>query len=372
MSARQLIYVSPEPEREGHASYTHVHEIIGGLRDQGWQVDLFCPRYDDTNLPGPLARLLGIAQAMWRGIASPRGRIYYMRWHFAAWPVAAWAKFKGIPTVIEVNGPVDDLFIAWPQTRKLKGFFTWLMESQLRWAGAVVAVTPGLAGLSRSIVGVEKTIEVIPNAANIDRFTPDAAKQSTAYAQELPEKFLIFFGTMAKWQGIRTVLEALEDEAWPKGVHAVFAGDGAERKAVEDAAQRLEYAHYLGRIPYDQLPGVAARAQGAFVCTENLEGRASTGLAPLKLFESLALGLPVIATDQPFQADVVRGAECGVVVPPGDCSAVAQGVAQLMKNKAKRTKMGKNARKVAVEEHSWAARAHDTHAVLIGVLDQGA
>lgn len=367
-----LIYVSPEPERQGHASYTHVHEIINGLRATGWQVDLFCPRYGEKALPGAVSRLLGIGRAMWRAIATPRGNAYYMRWHFAAWPVAAWAKLQGIPTVIEVNGPVDDLFIAWPQTRKLKGLFTWLMESQLRWAGAVVAVTQGLADMSQAIAGADKPVAVIPNGANTDQFTPDAAKLDNAFTETLPERFLIFFGTMARWQGIRTVLDALEDPAWPKGVHAVFAGDGAERTAVEDAAQRLDHAHYLGRVPYDLLPSVVARAQGAFVCTENLEGRASTGLAPLKLFESLAAGVPVIATEQPFQADVVRGGECGLVVEPSDLHAVAEAAAALMKNKAKRAKMGRNARKVALQDHSWVARARDTEQVLNRVLDRDA
>ncbi len=47
-----LSYVSPEPEREGHASYTHVHEIIDNLKRQGWQVDLFCPRYREGVCPG--------------------------------------------------------------------------------------------------------------------------------------------------------------------------------------------------------------------------------------------------------------------------------------------------------------------------------
>lgn len=372
MTRKFLTYVSPEPERQGHASYTHVHEIINGLRALGWQVDLFCPRYDDKALPGALSRLLGIGRAMWRAISTPRGDAYYMRWHFAAWPVAAWARFRNIPTVIEVNGPVDDLFIAWPQTRKFRGLFTWLMRSQLEWSGAVVAVTPGLADMCRALVGAEKAIAIIPNAANTDQFRPDAAKTDNAFTRSLPETFLIFFGTMAKWQGIRTVLAALEDPAWPKGVHAVFAGDGAERGAVEEAAGRLDHAHYLGRVPYEQLPAVVARAKGSFVCMENLEGRASTGLAPLKLFESLASGVPVIATDMPFLADIVRKAACGYVVAPGNPSVLAKAASDLTDDPVAAAVMGTNARKAALEDHSWEARARDTHDVLMRAVAPGA
>lgn len=365
-----LSYISPEPERQGHASYTHVHEIINGLRAQGWQVDLFCPRYDEGALPSALTRLLTIAQAMWRAIAAPRGRAYYMRWHFAAFPVALWAKLHGIPTVIEVNGPVDDLFIAWPVTARFRKFFTWIMQAQLRWSGAVVAVTQGLADMARELTDADKTIAVIPNGANTEQFTPDAAKIDNSYTQDLPKTFMVFFGTMAPWQGIRTVLGALDDPHWPKDVHAVFVGDGAERPAVEAAAARLEYVHDLGRVPYDVLPSIVARAVGSFVCTENLEGRGSTGLAPLKLFESLACGLPVIATEMPFQAEIVRDGACGYVVTAGDAANLARTVSTLVGDPAARVEMGKKARALAVKDHSWAARARDTHKVLVQVLDR--
>lgn len=363
-----LSYVSPEPERQGHASYTHVHEIINGLRAQGWQVDLFCPHYDEGALPGALTRMLGIGRAMLRAVTAPRGRIYYMRWHFAAFPVALYAKLLGIPVVIEVNGPVDDLFIAWPQTRRFRGLFAALMETQLRWAAAVVGVTDGLSAMCRAMTDADKTIVTIPNGANTDQFCPAAADVDNDHTAALPDRFMVFFGTMAPWQGIRNVLTAIDDAAWPSGVHAVFAGDGVERPAVEAAAQRLNYVHYLGRVPYDVLPTITARALGSFVCTENLEGRGATGLAPLKLFESLASGVPVIATEMPFQAEIVTNGACGYVVPAGNAANLAHTVAQLAADPAAAETMGKNARAVAVRDHSWAARARDTHDVLLKVL----
>ncbi|MBL4693270.1 MAG: glycosyltransferase family 4 protein [Magnetovibrio sp.] len=365
---KKLTYVSPEPERQGHASYTHVHEIIDGLVELGWDVDLFCPRYGEAKLPGALSRLLGISKTLLKVMTAPRPKVYYMRWHFAVFPLALFAKILGIPTVIEVNGPVDDLFIAWPITRKFKSFFTWLMQSQLRWSDGVVAVTGGLAETVRDITDQDKLIVVIPNGANTNQFTPQAAEAVNATIHMLPESFMIFFGTMAPWQGIGTVLAALEDPAWPKSMHAVFAGDGAERPAVEALAQRLDHVHYLGRVPYDELPSVVARAQGSFVCSENLEGRASTGLAPLKLFESMACGLPIISTNMPFQADVVRDGGCGYVIEAGNAQVLAETVVKLMNNPVEAGEMSKRSRAIAVKDHSWAARAKDTQTVLQRVL----
>jgi glycosyltransferase involved in cell wall biosynthesis len=101
-----------------------------------------------------------------------------------------------------------------------------------------------------------------------------------------------------------------------------------------------------------------------------LEGRGATGLAPLKLFESLASGIPVIASEMPFQAEIVRNGACGYVVQAGDSAELARAVAKLAADEAGALEMGKNARAVAVRDHSWLARARDTHDVLIHVLDQ--
>ncbi len=365
----KLIYLSPEPERQGHASYTHVHEIINNLKKMDWEIDLYCPRYDEKALPGAVSRLKEIGKTLWRAMGGGKPDAYYMRWHFAAWPLAFWAKLRGVPTVIEINGPVDDLFIAWPITRRVKWLFRWLMESQLRWAGALIPVTNGLAEVCKDVVGDGKVISVVPNGANTDQFGPDAKTQDNDYTKNLPEKFTIFFGTMAAWQGIRTVLAAVEHEAWPKSLPIYLAGDGAERSHVEEVAARLpDQVKYLGRIPYQHLSSLVARAQTSFVCTENLEGRGSTGLAPLKLFESLACGIPVIATDMPFQSDVVRNGQCGYIVSAGNPAELAEAVAKLMSSPEEQAEMGKKARDVAVNEHSWYARAKDTHDILKVVI----
>lgn len=363
-----LSYLSLEPERQGHASYTHVHEIIDNLKIIGWKCSLYCPRYKEGQLPGALIRLTSIFMANLRIIFSPKPDVYYMRWHFAAFPTALWAKITKVPTVIEVNGPQEDLFIAWPLTRKFKSLFSWLMVSQLRWAGGIVAVTDGLNGMSRELTDTNKSIVTIPNGANTDQFSLKAKELTNEFTELLPEKYMIFFGTMAPWQGIHTVLSALQETIWPENLHVVFVGDGVERSAVEDVVSRVTHAHFLGRVPYAILPSIIARALGSFVCTENLQGRGDTGLAPLKMFESLSCGVPVIATDMPYQADLIRNAECGIIVQVGDALGVANATIEMNENEITRRAMGVMGRNAVEKEHSWQARANDTHELLVKVL----
>jgi len=371
MTRADITYFSPEPDREGHASYTHVHEIVDGLENIGWKVKLFNPRYDTVNLPTVFNRLTKIGGAVAASLRTSPDRLYYLRWHFAGFPISLCAKIRRIPFVIEVNGTTQDLYIAWPIARRLRFLFEWLMWSQLRWADGAIAVTPGLEAMMHDRLSGRTALTVVPNGANVDRFSPESVSSATPYAERLPDRYMVFFGTMAPWQGIDTILKAIRDPRWPVDVHLVFAGDGQRRAAVEAAVTASDRVHYLGRVPYSDLPGVVARALGSFVCMEDVDGRAGTGLAPLKLFESLAAGVPVIVTELPFQADVVRNGKCGIVIQPGDAGAMAEVVGRLAADSESAAEMGRNARKTAIDGHSWAARARQTSDFLHKVLEPG-
>ncbi len=363
----ELLYFSPEPNREGHASYTHVHEIIDNLRDMGWSISYYSPGYEIATLPGPIRRLFGIGKALLRAIFRYRPGMIYMRWHFAAFPLSLWARLCGVRVVVEVNGPVTDLFIAWPVTQKFKRFFAWLMISQLEWAAGIVAVTDGLAGLCRDITSPEKTIKVIPNGANTQHFHPEMAT-SPLDVENLPPSFCLFFGTMAPWQGIDDLLAAITDPAWPIDCPLLVAGDGERRAATESVAKKYPHKlRYLGRLAYEDLPKLVARSRFAFVCTQNLEGRANSGMAPLKLFESLASSIPVIATRMPFQADVVQDADAGLLVDENRPDQILNAVRQLLDDPERAKVMGSNGRDFVCKHHSWQARATDTHELLVSL-----
>ena len=364
-------YYSPEPDREGHASFTHVHEIIEGLQRRNWSVVLFSPTYASRSLPGVVGRLRGIGGSITRCVVAGRCDLVYMRWHFAAFPIGLWAKLLRIPLFIEINGPSEDLYIAWPFTQRFRWLFEWMMQKQIEWAAGVITVTPGLEAMSRDRAPAGKPVMTIPNGANIEMFSPDSLFRSNDLTAGLPDKFMVFFGSMAPWQGIDTILAAAGHADWPKDVALVFAGDGQLRPVVEAAAGKHDHIFYIGRQPYAELPAVVARASGSFVSMEDTEGRAATGLAPLKLFESLSCGVPIIVTDLPFQADVVREGGCGIVVPPGDAEAIVHAVNQLTSDEPAARNMGARARQTAVLHHSWDARAGQTAKFLTQTLEPG-
>lgn len=362
---KRLAYLCMEATREGQASYAHVHEIIKGLQKRGWSVSLYEPQYAKYNRsPNPLQRILEFARTQWRLWKAIRPDILYVRMHFASWPTSLWTRLRGIPIVQEVNGPYEDIFIAWPWTHRFAWLFKWLIKKQLKWSDAVIAVTPQLA--KWSLIEGAKKLHVIPNGANIEIFRPDAQPDPALY---LPPTYVVFFGALAPWQGIDTMLEAVKDPLWPQNVKLVIIGDGIEKSNVQSAAANFNRLCYLGSQPYLRIPGIVAGSFAALIPKTDPGGAFSqTGLFPLKLLESLSCGVPVVVSDFPGMADLVHENRCGLVIPPNDPQALAKAVDYLYKHPEERSRMGTKGRELVVHEHSWDKRAEDTANVLKEIL----
>jgi len=369
-NVRWVYYLCLQTTREGQASYAHVHEMIKGLQNYGWRVMLFEPPYRASDkIPGPIGRIFWFLIVQMRMLIKmllvQRPDIIYIRMHFASWLAAICGRLFHIPVVQEINGPYEDLFIAWPFTRKAAWLFRWLMRTQMRWANALVAVTPGLAEWAKKESGHSK-IWVIPNGVNVHLFRPDAVYSGNV---TLPEQFVLFFGALARWQGVEVMLEAVHDPEWPEGVTLVIIGDGVMRSQVETAAKQNHLVVYLGHQPYKCMPGIICRSLAALVpTTDDRGGCTRTGVFPIKLFEAMACGVPVIVTDFPGTADLVRETECGLVIPPGDAKALARAVRYVCENPETRAIMGLRGREAAVQRHSWDIRARETDRVLRSLL----
>ena len=365
---KRIAYLCLQATREGQASHAHVHEIIKGLRKRGWTVDLYEPMYArSAQAPGPFWKALEFVRVQLRLWRAREPDVLYIRLHFASWPSAFLARLRGVRVVQEINGPYEDLFIGWPWTRRFAWFFAWLMRSQLRWADVVIAVSPKLAEWCR-VEGTKKVC-IITNGANTDMFRPDAELDP---ALELPRSYVVFFGALAPWQGIDTMLAAAEHPSWPQEVQLVIAGDGVERSKVQAAAARSHLIRYLGPQPYSRMPGIVAKSLAGLSPQNDPLGRSSrTELFPLKLFETLACGVPVVVTDFPGMADLVREGGCGLVIPPDDPGALARAVNYLYRHPKERASMGKKGRILVEQEHSWDKRAEATARVLEELLGKG-
>lgn len=361
---RQVVYLCLQPTTAGQASHAHVHEVVRGLRVRGWAVTLL----DAIEYGGASRRLLQRVAACVRTQVHlrhlPRPDVIYSRAHPLALPTALWARIRRIPMVHEVNGPTTDIVAAWPSLRPLHPIMHLLQRVQLRMAHAVVTPTSGLAAwVDEQTSGMTRTL-VVPNGADASHFHPDASRP-----EGLPSRYVVFFGSLAPWQGIPTILEATTRPNWPKDVHLVIAGDGQMRDLVRGAVTDAPgLVHYLGNISYSDITGVVAGSLASLIVKEY--ERADLGLSPLKLYESMAAGVPVIATDIPGLGDVVRQSGSGIIVPAMDSEAVASAVAQLASDPDHAQQLGRQGRKAVLTQHTWEVRSGLIEELLTEVSDE--
>jgi glycosyltransferase involved in cell wall biosynthesis len=167
--------------------------------------------------------------------------------------------------------------------------------------------------------------------------------------------------------GVETLVEASRI-AGPDVVQTTIAGAGAELERVRGAVAEAGATNVvvLGLVRPDEVPPLYADADAAVVLLRDLP--VFRGALPTKLCEAMAAGRPVLLSAEGESADAVRGAEAGIVVPPGDPAALADAIRRLHSDRALGATLGASGR-VFAEARLGADRAADAWA---GVLREAA
>lgn len=130
-------------------------------------------------------------------------------------------------------------------------------------------------------------------------------------------------------------------------IMVVFAGEGAERKRLEDvvATEKMPNVKFLGLLPKVMLPSWVQASCATLFSTLNNPVQNSS--SPNKVFDSLAAGVPVIQTTTGWLARLIGDEECGVNVKPDDPEALALAMIHLTSNNDIRKRMSANSKRLA-------------------------
>lgn len=354
----RLAYLCLQATREGQGSHAHVHEIVNGLENRGVRVSLFEPSHSNKRETlGAIPRLMGAVCAQVRLIIRIEAYdVLYIRAHYLSVITAMVAAVLGIPYILELNGPVDDGKDLWRIIRLATPLLKITRELEVRYASGVVAVTPRMAEQVR-VRYQDKPVSVIPNGANVRLFSP--LRRSEAVPVQQP--YVVFVGAMAEWQGLAAIVDSVLSSEWPAGVSMVFVGNGVDRPVIEDAARICEHIFYMGVQPYDGIGAIVANSVASLALVRSEGSRGSIGASPLKLFEGMACGVPMIVTDIDFMAQVVTTHNCGIVLPRRYApKQLCDAIRHLMAHEDVARRMGENGRRAVESFHSWECRAKQT------------
>ena len=260
-------------------------------------------------------------------------------------------------SVLEVNAPVVD----YEGSPKALIDRALLIEPMRRWRNhlcsiADVIVTPNRAILPKGIP--MERIQTLEWGADTDRFRPGASGQPP-FERPAVKTLAVFAGAFRSWHGAINLVEAmrvLRDRRVDVG--AVLIGDGAELPRVRAAARNIDTIVFTGAIAHDRMPAALAAADIG-VAPFDLGAHAPLSLgfywSPLKIFEYMAAGLPVVAPRIDRIPELVADGREGVLYDPkGGAAALADAISSLGDPAARKT-LGGAARDRAVREYSWQA-----------------
>jgi glycosyltransferase involved in cell wall biosynthesis len=155
----------------------------------------------------------------------------------------------------------------------------------------------------------------------------------------------VYAGLHGLAQGLDQIVEAAVLLDGKADVDVFLLGDGPTKAGLVDRARSLSLTnlHFLDPLPADQMPGWLAGGDVAIVPLKAF----IPGAVPSKLYEAMAVGLPVILVASGEPADIVKRHGAGIVVEPGDVSGLAEALRVLASDPALRRELGRNGRLAA-------------------------
>jgi glycosyltransferase involved in cell wall biosynthesis len=194
---------------------------------------------------------------------------------------------------------------------------------------------------------------ILPHGRDVQLLDPaqyDAEELRSALG--LSDKtILLFLGTPKPYKGIEDLITAVRliDE---KHIKILLVGaDRSDPFVCELLKQAEDILQITGMQPMSERPRWLAIAD-AVVLPQRLSP-ATVGQIPAKIFDAMAMAKPIVATAVSDIPSILDG--CGLVVPPGDLDALANGIAYILEHPVEATEMGTRARQRCVERYSWDA-----------------
>ena len=259
---------------------------------------------------------------------------------------------------VEADEILEHDYMAQPIT----GLLRWRATQQFRYnlmaADRIICVSEQLkAHLVKQWQIPARKIMVFSNGVDIVQFQPntnaDRVIRDSLGIGKTP--FVLFVGNFYEWHDVGTLLESLPAVlAEHPQTRLVLVGDGSTRKEMEKRSVDLGVSgavQFVGLIPHADVPRYMAAADVAIVPYPKM--KQENWLSPLKLFEYMASGISIVASSVGQVEHIVGHEVNGLLVPPGNASAMANAIRRLIADRDLRMRLGLQARADAVKNHSW-------------------
>lgn len=223
----------------------------------------------------------------------------------------------------------------------------------LKHCDVIIAVTPLIKKYLIEKGIDEQKIYVIENAANTELFKPmeqDIVKNELGLDKNC--RYVCFVGNLAPWQGVEYLIQAapLVLKEFPCTKFLIVGNGMLKRELINLVEKTGVYSNFTfkGIVPYEEVPKYINASDICVVYKKPLK----SGYSPLKLYEYMSCGKPVVASNLPG-FDILEKEKAGIVTEPENPEELANSITKLLKDDKLREEMGKNGREYVVKYNSW-------------------
>ena len=277
--------------------------------------------------------------------------------------------YMGIPVALDLGRrhrarvvyDARDIYLEARNMARMNRPARWLLGwAERRWAhqaARVITVNDAYADVMAERFGVARPLVVMNCAYRFD--PPRPADRRFHAALDLPagERVVLYHGGLFPQRGIEELMSAIR--AVPEAT-LVLMGYGVLEPELRAAAAEPSRANRVRLLPAvrpdELLDWVAAADVVAMpIQASTLNHRLTT---PNKLFEAMAAGVAVVASDLPGMATIVRATRCGLVCDPADPAAIASAIRDVLDGAPEdRAGWGERALAAAHETYNWERQA---------------
>ena len=333
------------------------HKECVSLARAGYDVVFVCAGATSGVVDG--VRLVGVAPASgrlgratvsaWRVLRSgvrERGDLYHYHDPELLW-VALALRAMGRPVVFDAHEDVPKQIMSkeWiprPLRRAVAAVTRWTLRLGTWPLSAAVVATPPLVG----VVGTKRVIVLSNFPLLTELCAPEVTSGSVA-------RDIVYAGGITAARGALEMVQAVQLVDAALSPHLVLAGNPSDQRladalAAADTDSRVTWVGWLDRGGVRDL--FASAAVG--LCVLHPEPNYVEAY-PVKLFEYMAAGVPVVASDFPLWRSIVQDADCGLLVDPLDIEAIAQTISVILSDPERGTALGASGRRAVEERYNW-------------------
>lgn len=223
--------------------------------------------------------------------------------------------------------------------RKIISWFTEKYENRIvKKLDGVITATPFIRD---RFLKIHKNVRDVKNLPLLNELT--------VVNSEASERKVCYVGGLNKVRGVFELVQCLDK----CNVQLILAGDFEDdhfRNKLEKHPN-WKFVDYRGYLNREEIKQVFAESAVGLVTLHPMENYLDA--LPVKLFEYMAAGIPVIASDFPLWKSIVEKSDCGICVDPLNPQKIAEAINRILDDKNRAKQMGINGRESVMKTYNW-------------------